>query len=182
MISGEGLHPVLVVPPPPELASSDVVDRTTAVGHCCRRVSRQEVSRFSSFHAPSISLALVTLFHATGGTQLLRSAVDGALGHPRRSCSSSHGGSLSTVAGTGLVALWSFYVTRWPAPLVNSNRRPPPSAVVCGLLPVLVCVGWGSRLSGGRNTVILGLVCGVAGLSRAFWCRILRVALLWAVE
>ncbi|KAF7844650.1 uncharacterized protein G2W53_001555 [Senna tora] len=144
------------------------------------------------------------LFHDTGGTQLLRGVLDGVSGHSRRLCSSVLGGYLSTVAGLGLVALWSFYVTRWPAALVISDGLPPSSAVVlwsqwpelifvsvceflgvfkgCGLLPALVCVGWGSLLSVGCGTVILGLVCGVAGLNRVFCCRILRVAVSWAVE
>ncbi|KAF7815071.1 triacylglycerol lipase 2-like protein [Senna tora] len=78
-IERAGSQPVLVVPPPSGLASLDVVDRTAAVGHCRRRVSCRE---------------------------LLRGALDGVSGHPRRSCSSVHGGSLSTVAGTGLVDLW----------------------------------------------------------------------------
>ncbi|KAF7811679.1 uncharacterized protein G2W53_032655 [Senna tora] len=75
------------------------------------------------------SLFLGTLFHATGGMQLLRGALDDVSGHSWRSCSSVHDGSLSTVAGTDLVALWTFCVTRWPAPLVTSDGRPPPSAV-----------------------------------------------------
>ncbi|KAF7833620.1 uncharacterized protein G2W53_015953 [Senna tora] len=45
--------------------------------------------------------------------------------------------SVSCDLSGSFLAVHSFYVTRWPPPLVNSDGRPPPSAVVCGLLPVL---------------------------------------------
>ncbi|KAF7804369.1 cactin-like isoform X1 [Senna tora] len=167
------------VPTPAELAAGTLAVGDTGLPH--RKSRLREDRDFPSIASP---LFLGTLFHGTGATLLLRGALDGVSGHSRWLCSCQRWPELTGGSGDLLCDALAASSGQFRRPSASVRGGSPVTVAGIGFLLLIAdfggfqglratscsgLCGLGSRLSGGHNTVIIGLVCGVTGLSRAFW-------------